>query len=103
MTSHPVATSSPSAAESSPARRGPLRGGGLISVVAIMALLSGCGGGGSTGSVGGPHLGSVSGAAPADQGGAAPGHCDGTIAGRTVDEVDVPTGATCTLVRSMVN
>jgi hypothetical protein len=101
MTSPPVA--SQSAVEASTAPRRPLHRGALLSVVAIVvvaivALLSGCGGGtGSTGSIDQADVGSVSGTLPADHGDASPGHCDGTIGGKTVDEVDVPSGAACTL------
>ena len=42
-------------------------------------------------------------AVPADHRNASPGHCDGTIGRTAVDEVDVPSGATCTLVATTVN
>jgi hypothetical protein len=103
MTSHPVPPPNASAVEGLSARRGRLPLGAILSVVAIAALLSGCGDNGSTASVGDSDPGSGSRAQAADHGDASPGHCDGTIGSRTVDEVDVPSGATCTLERTTVD
>jgi hypothetical protein len=102
MTSHPAAHPSPFAGDASTARRRLRRGAILAAAIAV--LLSACGGGnGSTAGVGDPDAGAGSRALPADQGDASPGHCDGTIGSRTVDEVDVPSGATCTLEGTTVN
>jgi hypothetical protein len=92
--------------EDSHGPRGTLRGAtpfGAVLVAALL-LLSGCGGGNeSTGSVGELDASSVPEARSVDQGDASPGHCDGRIGRTSVDEVDVPSGATCTLQGTMVN
>lgn len=103
MTSHPLPPPSLSAVEGLSARRGRLRLGAILSVVAIAALLSGCGDGNGSSAGVGVSGRSMSRVQPADQGEASPGHCDGTIGSRTVDEVDVPSGATCTLERTTVD
>jgi hypothetical protein len=93
-------------AQASRGPRGIFRGTAHLGTVAIAALLllSGCGGGdGSSGSDGARDTGFVAKTRSVDQGAASPRHCDGRIGRTSVDEVDVPPGATCTLQRTTVN